>query len=132
MAEDRITEGGCLCGALRVLARGEPLRVGICHCLDCRKHHGSPFQATAIYPAACVSIVGAYNSFRGRSFCPTCGGSVFARTGDEVELALGALDSPNQFRPSYELWTIRRESWLPDFAGMRTYTKNRDEDGGEV
>ena len=44
--------GGCLCGDLRVEAAGPPLRVGLCHCLDCRKHHGALFYAAAIFPAA--------------------------------------------------------------------------------
>ena len=35
--------GGCLCGDVRLRASGEPYRVGICHCLDCRKHHGALF-----------------------------------------------------------------------------------------
>jgi hypothetical protein len=34
---NRIT-GGCLCGNVRIEASGLPYRVGLCHCLDCRKH----------------------------------------------------------------------------------------------
>ncbi|RKI33259.1 hypothetical protein D7Y27_35050 [Corallococcus sp. AB004] len=41
--------GGCLCGSLRIVASGRPCRVGVCHCLDCRKHHGALFHACA-YP----------------------------------------------------------------------------------
>ncbi|CAM3663177.1 GFA family protein [Halomonas sp.] len=37
--------GGCLCGKIRIVANGEPLRVGICHCMDCRKHHGALLYA---------------------------------------------------------------------------------------
>lgn len=98
------TEGGCLCGAVRIAAEGAPLRVGICHCLDCRKHHGAPFFAAAIFPEAAVTVTGATASWRGRHFCPTCGSSVFAASGGEVELHLGALDRPNAFAPEYELW----------------------------
>ena len=28
-----------------------PERAGICHCMDCRKHHGAPFYAAAIFCA---------------------------------------------------------------------------------
>ena len=41
------TTGGCLCGAVRLIATGAPDRVGLCHCLDCRKHHGALFFAAA-------------------------------------------------------------------------------------
>jgi hypothetical protein len=35
--------GGCLCGALRYEAEGEPLYAGHCYCADCRKASGSGF-----------------------------------------------------------------------------------------
>lgn len=44
--------GGCLCGKVRIVAAGRPYRVGLCHCLDCRKHHGALFHASAIFPRA--------------------------------------------------------------------------------
>ena len=118
--------GGCLCGAVRLVARGEPYRVGVCHCLDCRKHHGALFHASAIFPAAAVTVSGETGEFRGRHFCPRCGSSVFSVSGDEVEVHLGTLDAPDQFRPTYELWTVRREAWLPAFPGTRRYERDRE------
>lgn len=50
--------GGCLCGRVRIEASGRPYRVGICHCLDCRKHHGALFHASAIFPKDAVTING--------------------------------------------------------------------------
>ena len=121
-----IVAGGCQCGGVRFVARGDPYRVGICHCLDCRKHHGALFFAAGMYPEDAVTIHGETRDYRGRHFCPNCGSSVFNRYGDEVELHLGSMDSPDQLIPTYECWTIRREAWLPSFEGMKSYDRNRD------
>lgn len=122
----RTLNGGCRCGALRIMARGEPDRVGICHCLDCRKYHGALFHASAIFPVSAVTITGPIGAYEGRCFCPNCGSPVFSRSGDEIEISLGALDAPNVFVPSYELWTVRREAWLPAFPHMIGYERNRE------
>ena len=127
---DRFT-GGCLCGEVRLVASGAPDRVGICHCLDCRKHHGALFYAAAVFPAQAVTIDGETRDFRGRHFCPRCGSSVFARTGDEIEIHLGSLDAPSQLTPSYELWTVRREAWLPPFAMTTLHARDRDDKNDE-
>lgn len=116
---------GCLCGAVRLEVRIEPYRVGVCHCMDCRKHHGAVFNSFAIFPAEAVKITGATTDYAGRNFCPTCGSSVFTRCGDEIEIAVGCLDAPSQVTPTYELWTRRRESWLPPFDVARRYDGDR-------
>ncbi|WP_428672464.1 GFA family protein [Roseibium sp.] len=123
---ERVT-GGCLCGKVRIEARGHPFRVGVCHCLDCRKHHGAIFHASAIFPQDAVTIEGETRDFKGRHFCPACGAPVFGRTGDEVEVSLGSLDAPDRFVPTYELWTVRREAWLPPFPVRNRYERDRDE-----
>lgn len=123
--------GGCLCGDVRILALGRPYRVGLCHCLDCRKHHGALFYAAAVFPEDAVTIKGQARDYAGRCFCPRCGSSVFARSGDEIEVHLGALDHPDQLAPTYECWTSRRESWLPAFALARRYPRDRDARGRE-
>jgi hypothetical protein len=121
--------GGCLCGKVRFTAVGQPYRVGVCHCIDCRKHHGAVFHASAIFPHEAVSLEGQTHVYAGRHFCPNCGSTVFGRSDDEVELNLGSMDSPDQFTPTYELWTIRRESWLPPFPTCRRYDRNRPDTG---
>ncbi|WP_299906046.1 GFA family protein [uncultured Paracoccus sp.] len=125
---ERVT-GGCLCGKLRITATGRPWRVGLCHCRDCRKHHGALFHASAIFPEGAVSIESEVRDYQGRFFCANCGSPVLGRTEDEIEVNLGSLDEPDQFMPSYELWTCRRESWLPRFPGPREYQTDRDTRG---
>ena len=117
--------GSCLCGDVRIVASGSPYRVGICHCLDCRKHHGALFHASAVFPQDAVEVEGETGSYAGRCFCVRCGSSVFSRSADEVELNLGTLDAANQLKPNYELWAVRREDWLPPFEGMKLYERDR-------
>jgi hypothetical protein len=54
---------------------------------------------------------------------------VFGRSGDEVEVHLGALDAPDQLTPTYELWTVRRESWLPPFP-VTSHERDRESSAG--
>jgi len=119
-------EGSCRCGDVRITASGDPLRVGLCHCFDCRKHHGTPFHASAIFDESKVTITGETKSYKERYFCPRCGSPVFSRTGNEVEINIGTLNEANIFTPSYELWTVSREDWLPEFLTTTCYRKNRD------
>lgn len=121
--------GGCLCGEVRLVATGRPYRVGLCHCLDCRKHHGALFYAAAMFPQGAVAIEGETRDYAGRHFCPRCGSSVFARSADEIEVHLGTLDAPDQLMPSYESWTLRRESWLPAFPFARAFERDRQTPG---
>ena len=121
--------GSCLCGDVRLEARGEPYRVGLCHCFDCRKHHGAVFFAAAMFPEDAVTISGETHHFKGRHFCPRCGSSLFNRFDDEVELHLGALDDISHFDPTYECWAVRREDWLPRFPTPYLYEHNREAEG---
>ena len=118
----------CLCGDVTLTATGSPLRVGICHCKDCQKHHGAAFYAAAIYARIDVKVAGVVHSYKGRHFCPRCGSSVFAQSDDEIEIHLGALDGPSDVLPTYEGWITRRAKWLPPFAGMTQHAYGRDGD----
>ena len=123
----------CNCGAIRIEARGQPVRVGLCHCTICRKGGGAPFTASAIWRAEDVTIQGDTRNWKAttvsRHFCPTCGSSLFAVSGGtgEIAIGLGAFDqAPTGLVPTYELWVGRREGWLKvapptqEFPGDRT------------
>lgn len=122
--------GGCLCGDVRIRASGRPNRVGLCHCLDCRKHHEALFFAAAIFPRAAVTVAGETRAWAARHLSPRCGSSLFAlMADDEIELHLGALDAPDRLMPTYECWTVRREAWLPPFPLARSYARDREAAG---
>jgi hypothetical protein len=112
-------EGGCACGAWRFSAAGEPGRVSICHCMTCRRVHGSAFGAYAVFARGDVRFSGPTQTWRSsdegrRHFCPACGSVAYMEYGDmaEVDLPLGAFDETGIFTPTYELWCIHREPWL--------------------
>lgn len=124
-------QAGCLCGAVRITLRGPPLRVGLCHCMTCRKETGSAFKYFAVFRVEDADVAGETRSWTApggaaRHFCPACGSRLFsAEPGlPEFELEAGALDQPGQLAPSYEGYTPRREPWLPDL-GLTRYAGNR-------
>jgi hypothetical protein len=118
--------GGCLGGRVQLSVRGEPLRVGICHCTDCRQESGSAFTFYGIWPAAQFQRVGDTQEFKGRHFCPSCGSRLFSVDKREAEIKLGSLSqAPTGLVPSYELWVKRRESWLRPVDGAQQCEEDR-------
>ena len=118
MTEESMIEGGCACGAVRFAARGAPLRVGLCHCLTCRKAHAAAFNPFVVFALDQVEITGtlkAWSSTPGheRRFCPECGSRVAMRMtdGNEIELSIGSFDAVGIVDPQYESWVVRREPW---------------------
>lgn len=118
----------CSCGKLTVRTRGEPVRVSICHCLNCQRRSGSVFSAQARFPADAVSIDGDSTEFvlvgdEGTSarfhFCPVCGATVFYRMDavpGMVAVPVGAFADPGFPRPGVSVYDVRRHAWvqLPD------------------
>jgi hypothetical protein len=118
--------GACLCGRVRLSVHGEPKRVGICHCTDCRQESGSAFTFYAVWPADQFDHQGETAEHSGRRFCPACGSSLFSNDGHEAEIKLGALSqAPTPLVPSYELWVKRREPWLRPVEGAEQFQEDR-------
>lgn len=126
-----VRQGGCKCGDLRFEVSGEPLRVGLCHCADCRKFSGSAFTFFAVWPLQAFNSSGAASVFEGRSFCPRCGSRVFSLRNDEAEVMAGSLDAaPGDLVPAYEIWVPRREEWLLKLPWADQYAEDRTSAGG--
>ena len=119
---EQLHKGTCACGQVHVEARGEPYRVGVCHCLTCRKAHGGPFNIYAVFSPDAVTVSGDVIEFASsenvrRYSCQRCGAPIYSTYGrdDEFYLHPGSFDEIGVFAPTYELWTKRREPWLPSF-----------------
>ena len=93
--------GGCVCGAARFTARGEPLRVTICHCTWCQRRTGTAFGTEVVYESGQVEIagtdIGRYRHVSDESgrwldveFCLRCG----ANLGFTLEAAPGIRTLP--------------------------------------
>ena len=125
MAGHATRTGRCLCGAVRYRVVGEPLRVGICHCADCRRATGSAFLFYGDWPPEAFSVEGRYETYDGRSFCPACGARLFHLSIDHAEINLGSLDSaPTGLMPRNEGWTVRREGWLDPLSGAQQHRRD--------
>lgn len=127
---DVLRTGGCACGAVRFTTRGAPDRVGLCHCLTCRKAHAAPYFPFAVFRADQVETKGATSAWESspgylRRFCPACGSRVLNEAGAEFEISLASFDEVGLFAPQYESWTIRREPWLPPLK-VAQYDRNRE------
>lgn len=122
-------EASCRCGQLRATTTGEPVRVSVCHCLDCKKRSGSAFAVQARWPAEQVRIEGQSKSWSKLTesgnrisfhFCPECGSdvhySIEGKFAGLVAIPLGVFDDPYFVRPSYSVWEKRKHDWV-DVSG---------------
>lgn len=120
----------CSCGQLTAVASTEPIRVSVCHCLNCQRRSGSVFAAQARFPASAVAIRGTSSSFvrvgdaGGRCrfhFCPTCGDTVYyvSEGGeDSIVVPVGAFADPTFPAPTFSVYEERMHPWVQMPADM--------------
>lgn len=114
----------CSCGKLTARVRGEPVRISICHCLECQKRTGSAFGVQARFPADSVTIEGASTEHARTGdggttarfhFCPACGSTVFYlmdAVPDFIAIPVGAFADPEFPPPRVSVYEERRHGWL--------------------
>jgi hypothetical protein len=107
--------GGCVCGAVRFTATGEPLRVTVCHCAWCQRRTGTAFGTEVVFESGQVVLSGGtIAQYRHRSdesgrwldvaFCRTCGtnlGFTLEAAPGLCTLPAGAFDDPSWIDPEY-------------------------------
>jgi hypothetical protein len=116
---EMIHEGGCLCGAVRFKAEGQPINVRICHCRLCQKAMGAPFFARALFAQDALSLegpIGRHPSSESleRLFCQTCGTRLGSRrtNGTAAGVALALFDDRNAFAPTEHIWVSEKIAWV--------------------
>lgn len=118
----------CSCGQLKLTCQGEPVRVSVCHCLECQRRTGSVFGTQARFHVKDVREEGEAKEFvrvgdEGHTirmhFCGQCGTTVSWRIEgleDFVMVAVGAFADPSFPAPGVSVYEERRPSWvtIPD------------------
>ena len=129
---DTIT-GGCLCGAVRYVARGEAAYAGYCYCNDCRRASGSGSIGFMGFPAAAIAITGAVlihsyllsdGRVSDRNHCAACGslvyGGIVGKAGGHTIYA-GSLDDPSRFKPKMAIFAREKAPWVAIPEGLTVF-----------
>ncbi|MBT7951989.1 MAG: GFA family protein [Gammaproteobacteria bacterium] len=132
---ERKMTGGCMCGAVRYEATGEPFAVTHCHCLSCRKHNGGPVVTLAGFKKEQLEFTKndrkIYESSPGvgRAFCENCGTPLTwegdgGELGQIFELHISTFDNPDVLVPTAHAFEPERIPWfdiadkLPRYEGF--------------
>ena len=116
-------EGGCHCGAVRFRVEGEPIRAGLCHCSDCRRHAAAPVVAWAVFPKEQVQSTGEVATYASsehgrRQFCPSCGSNLYYLNDvifpGLVDVPIAAFDDPDALPPIEQIQLAERIGWMED------------------
>ncbi len=124
MDQATVHHASCGCGALSVVAHGEPARVLLCSCTTCQKRTGSALGITALWPQDSVVVTGPSTKWvragqGGRvidqHFCATCGTTLWWR-GDFAPgmtcVAGGCFEETDFLDPGHAYWVSRRPAWF--------------------
>ena len=116
-------DAACSCGQLQLTAEGDPIRISMCHCLECQRRTGSIFGVQARWPREQVKLEGKATKYTrtgdsgGKAdfyFCPACGSIVYWITPsqpDTVAIAVGAFADPTFPPPKFSVYESRRHPW---------------------
>jgi hypothetical protein len=114
--------GGCHCGAIRYLAKGEPLTHALCHCQDCRRSAGAPMVGWTMFRADAVAVtqgtpkVYASSDHGRRHFCADCGTGLFYNNAQTlpgiIDIQTATYDAPDSLPPPVHVQTAERIGWM--------------------
>ena len=117
-------QAACNCGQLRLSIEGEPVRVSMCHCLECQRRTGAVISNQARFRREQITVTGAATEYRRSSdsgnaltfrFCPKCGSTVYWE-GESfpglVAVAIGTFADPGFPAPTVSVWEETRHPWV--------------------
>lgn len=114
----------CSCGALSIVAQGEPAKVSVCHCLECQRRTGSAFGIAVFFASEMIEIAGTAAVFSrigdsGKAvafhFCPSCGSTLFWKPAFRpgmTAVALGCFEDKDGLEPTQGVYDHHGLSWV--------------------
>lgn len=123
-----MTEGSCLCGAVRIEIASLPDGASACHCAMCRRWSGAAMWGIAV-PKEDVRVGGEVARYRSsafaeRAWCPTCGTHLWIRDDDaDYELLPGLFDAAASVPLVREVYADRAFACVPLAGGHPRVTR---------
>ena len=127
--------GGCYCGKLRYVAKGEPVLKAQCHCRECQYISGGSPNMFLLMPTNGFGYTkGTPKKFTRsdlerpvtREFCAECGTHLITRRPGlpAVVLKVGTLDDPSLFGgPQMAIYTIDKQTFHQIPADLPTFER---------
>jgi hypothetical protein len=112
----------CSCGQLHLTIEDEPLRIAMCHCLECQRRTGAVISNQARFGREQVTVAGNSTTWvrtaeSGNAvtyhFCPTCGSTMYwESTGFPGYVNVGNFADPSFPAPNIAVWEQSRHPWV--------------------
>jgi hypothetical protein len=114
----------CSCGQLNLTIQGEPVRISMCHCLECQRRTGAATSNQARFRCEQITFGGKSTAWARTAesgntiafhFCPICGSTVYWEGQgfpDHVAVAIGCFADPSFPPPKISVWEESRHPWL--------------------
>jgi hypothetical protein len=115
----------CSCGKLEIVCEGEPIRISVCHCLECQRRTGAVFSSQAWFDRQQIAAIsGNPAEFTRRSdagrwvrfrFCSNCGSTVYWEAEafpGRIAIAVGSFADPGFPPPTVAGWEQTRHQWV--------------------
>lgn len=128
----KMASGGCACKYIRYTTSCPPVALVNCHCTECRKQAGAPYQAWIRFPVASIEwekkpTVWQSSESASRGFCPRCGSTLtMTLDKDPTNLAVAAGSVDDEVStvvpfPSSHIFLREKAPWfeLPDDGTTR-------------
>ena len=118
-----VTNGGCLCGAVRYTVNVKPLVTRACWCKLCQSLAAGNATVNLAFPTSAVTITGDLRDYVSiadggnkmhRRFCAGCGVHLFSEAEERPHLIVvraGTLDDKEQVEVEGIIWTSEAPSW---------------------
>jgi len=132
-------KGACMCGAVQIEAKGDPVWTATCHCADCRHATGAAMAGFAGYETENVKIEGGdFCEFESstntrRGFCGKCGTRLTCRMESyptQTHFHVGIFEDADVFAPMGNVYVKDKLKWvhleenIPSFQTTPNAEKN--------
>lgn len=115
-------KGGCFCGAIRYEFDADEIPVADCHCTMCRRTSGAPYVTWLVVPVSGFRYLqGEPSTLKSsengtRYFCYQCGtpiACINTAHPEIVDITLGSLDEPGDFKPTFSVFEDTKLPFIP-------------------